>query len=125
MSSNRTNYATDTVLQPIRGISNFAALYGQTGTELNASVALGYARQDIILDEGSSANILQNNALVDFGVAESDWGEVHYVGIISGTGVLYYKVPLATPKEVGQDKDASFPAGSIVITEDVWVNPWE
>ncbi len=97
----------------------FKASPGETGATVDEVVGGAYARQEVFFGAPSNGSVANLNQIL-FPKATLTWGTVTHLGYfdaISGGNLLYYGT-MGTSKPVLVDDIASFPVGSLVLSED-------
>jgi len=91
---------------------------GNTGASEVGTVGTGYARQVATFNStGNNPTVRANNAIIQFPIALTGWGEVTHVGIwdaISGGEFIAY-APLAVVKDIAIDDAPRYPVGALQI----------
>ena len=99
------------------GITKVSLHTGDPGAANDNEVSgNAYARAD---STGSSwaetAGVSKNNAVVTFATPTGAWGTVRWMAAWAGT-TRVFKQQLASPRNIEQDDEVTFPIGTITLT---------
>lgn len=127
----KTDYAENRVNELLVGKTAFAlpsvfvALYTVAPTDTTAGTEVtggAYARKSTVAADwaASAAGSIQNANVITFVAATASWGNVVAFGLMDAltAGNMLIYATLTTAKTISSGDTASFPAGSIVHTED-------
>lgn len=99
----------------------YAALYTVAPTDAGGGTEVSggaYVRKAVTFGAAAGGQA-SNSALVDFGTASANWGNVVAVGILdaAAAGNLLYWGALTAAKTISLGDGATFPIGSLVVAE--------